>query len=129
MSRLLLFSVAAILVPSGSFSQIATPSGYQLRGFLGVALSEPDPGADFRIIRAVDSDSPACRAGITRGDYIVSVDGRSTAGLKSKDELLNVLRGDPGTTVRLELLSASTSRLDTLIITRVERLLPIEPSR
>lgn len=45
---------------------------------------------------------PAQRAGVQAGDRILSVDGKSTAGL-SVSEVSNNLRGVPGTTVVLEL--------------------------
>ena len=45
---------------------------------------------------------PAQRAGVQAGDRIVSVDGKNTSGL-SVSEVSNNLRGEPGTTVVLEL--------------------------
>ena len=45
---------------------------------------------------------PAQRAGVQAGDRILSVDGKSTKGL-SVSEVSNNLRGEPGTTVVLEL--------------------------
>ncbi len=45
---------------------------------------------------------PAQRAGVLAGDRILSVDGKSTAGL-TVSEVSNNLRGEPGTTVVLEL--------------------------
>ena len=45
---------------------------------------------------------PAQRAGVEAGDCILSIDGKTTNGL-SVSEVSNILRGDPGTTVVLEL--------------------------
>ena len=45
---------------------------------------------------------PAQRAGVLAGDRILSVDGKSTKDLKI-DEVSNNLRGEPGTTVVLEI--------------------------
>lgn len=45
---------------------------------------------------------PAQRAGVEAGDRILSVDGKSTKG-QTVSEVSNALRGDPGTTVVLEL--------------------------
>ena len=45
---------------------------------------------------------PAQRAGVQAGDRILSVDGKTTKGL-SVSEVSNNLRGEPGTTVVLEL--------------------------
>ena len=45
---------------------------------------------------------PAQRAGVQAGDRILSVDGKSTRGL-AVSEVSNMLRGEPGSTVVLEL--------------------------
>ena len=45
---------------------------------------------------------PAQRAGVEAGDRILSVDGKSTEGL-AVSEVSNMLRGEPGSTVVLEL--------------------------
>lgn len=45
---------------------------------------------------------PAQRAGIEAGDKILSIDGKTTKGLKV-NEVSNNLRGEPGTTVVLEI--------------------------
>ena len=45
---------------------------------------------------------PAQRAGILAGDRILSVDGKTTKGL-NVSEVSNMLRGDPGTTVVLDI--------------------------
>lgn len=45
---------------------------------------------------------PAQRAGIEAGDRILTVDGKSTKGM-TVSEVSNALRGDPGTTVVLEI--------------------------
>ena len=45
---------------------------------------------------------PAQRAGVLAGDRIVSVDGKTTKGL-TVSEVSNLLRGEPGSTVVLEL--------------------------
>lgn len=52
---------------------------------------------------------PAQRAGIEAGDRILSVDGKSTKGL-TVSEVSNILRGDPGTTVVLEIEREGTDK-------------------
>ena len=50
---------------------------------------------------------PAKRAGVQPGDVICSVDGQTT-GVESLDAAAELLRGEPGTTVVLELMSESS---------------------
>jgi carboxyl-terminal processing protease len=52
--------------------------------------------------------SPAQKAGITRYDRILGIDGKSTYG-HTLDELVEYMRGDPGTNVRLSLLRDGAS--------------------
>lgn len=52
---------------------------------------------------------PAQRAGVQAGDRILSVDGKSTAGL-TVSEVSNNLRGEPGTTVVLEIEREGVSK-------------------
>jgi carboxyl-terminal processing protease len=60
---------------------------------------------DQRItVRAVINDSPADRAGINPGDIITSIDGVPVKGRKIQ-EAIDGLQGDPGSEVRLTLLS------------------------
>jgi carboxyl-terminal processing protease len=69
------------------------------------------------VVSQVAADSPAHRSGISVGDELRAVDGRSTAGLSPAD-VAGALRGNPGTTVRLVVLHGA--RLTTLTLTRAE---------
>lgn len=60
---------------------------------------------------------PAQRAGVQAGDRILSVDGKSTKGL-AIDEVSNNLRGEPGTTVVLELEREGVNKPFKLSIVR-----------
>ncbi len=84
-------------------------------GIGSIIQQRPRPTAKGRSSRdKVDKDSlwtyavnpyegkPAQRAGIEAGDRILSVDGKSTKGL-TVSEVSNNLRGEPGTTVVLEI--------------------------
>jgi hypothetical protein len=120
---------ARFLTGSSTSAQMAPSNSSGVRGFIGLMVSEPDTEGDFRIIRAVASKGPASLAGVTKGDYIVSIDGQSTASLGTVDELLDLLRGDPGTAVRLELRKAGGTKVETVVITRAAAMLPTGPSR
>ena len=68
-------------------------------GGVGTGLRVRDGVASFA---SVLPDRPLARAGGRDGDVIVAIDGRSVAGL-TRDELIPLVRGEPGTTVSFEL--------------------------
>jgi len=107
----------------------ASPNGIEERGFVGVVISNAPkqaPTGDFRSILSVIPESAAAEAGIRPGDYILSVDGQSTAGMKSYAELLHALQGAPGTRIRLELKRIEGGRIETLTITRGKQLFSVD---
>ncbi len=59
-------------------------------------------GGRLTVVTPIEG-TPAARAGIQPGDVIVSIEGRSTQGM-SIDAAVRLMRGEPGTRVRLELL-------------------------
>jgi len=61
-------------------------------------------------------NSPAAKAGIKAGDKILSVDGIALTG-KNTDDVGKLLKGQPGTTVKLSLLSpGATSPVEKTLI-------------
>jgi len=98
------------------------PQNVEIRGFLGIVVpSSPKsvPTGDFRSILSVIAKTPAAAAGIQSGDYILSVDGRSTAELKSFGELVHLLQGAPDSKVRLELKRIGSGQVEILTLTRI----------
>ena len=75
-------------------------------GGVGVEIF-PDAGA-IRILALLD-DTPASKAGIKSGDLIVQVDGKWVGDLSLK-EVLNRLRGKPGSKVSLTILRRGKDR-------------------
>lgn len=61
--------------------------------------------------------SPAEAAGIKPGDAILQIDGTSTASMTT-DQAVQLIRGPGGTTVKLQLLSASSTKPVTKVLTR-----------
>jgi carboxyl-terminal processing protease len=55
-----------------------------------------------RVVAPIDQ-TPASRSGISAGDYIIRIEGESTIDL-SIDEVVERLRGKPGTTVNVSIL-------------------------
>lgn len=63
----------------------------------------PDATDDgYPMIGEVVDGSPAEMSGVQVGDAVISIDGRATSGL-SVDTLVNQVRGNEGTTVKLEI--------------------------
>ena len=75
-------AVAASTARDGKAAKVALPA------YLGVHLA-PEAGAN-PAVAAVDSDSPAAKAGLKPGDRIEKLDGRDVAGV---DGLAEILRG------------------------------------
>lgn len=83
---------------------------------IGVAL-RTDPRTDELVIENVIPDTPAARAGLTKGEVISRIDDTPTAGLKLK-QCIDELRGAEGTVVRVEVISPDGSATNTMEITR-----------
>lgn len=60
-------------------------------------------------------DTPAFRAGIQPGDYVMAVNSETTAGM-TMDRVLGLLRGKPGTEVMLKILRGGEIQLDVKLI-------------
>ena len=75
-------------------------------------------------IVAVRDDSPAARAGLRPGDYVRTIDDQSTRRLSSIESAA-LLRGEPGSTVRLSLLRGNTSEPYDVALVREE---PVGPN-
>ena len=105
------------------FSVYLDPSSYRrfedsTHGrFSGVGMEVAEVPRGLRVAR-VFPGSPAAAAGIRRGDEIVAVNGRSIAGRPSRVSTA-LIRGRPGTSVTLTVVSAGRSRRERLRRARV----------
>jgi len=82
--------------------------------YLGVRLESPE-GADARgaVVRGVEDDSPAEKAGIQEGDTIVRFDGET---VRSATQLARLVRETPpGRSVKVEVLRDGASRTLTAL--------------
>src|SRR6185295_768818 len=61
----------------------------------------------------------ADKAGLRAGDILLEVDGKSTKG-KNVDDVSKILKGAPGTTVKLEIQRPGEKNSETKILTRDE---------
>jgi carboxyl-terminal processing protease len=70
------------------------------------------------VVVAPLADTPAERAGIQSGDYVLAVDGESVDGSTVNDQVTKI-RGEPGTDVTLTILRGDAAPFD-VTITRAE---------
>lgn len=77
-----------------------------------------------KVISPVD-DTPAFKAGIQPGDYFVEIDGTPIMG-QTLNEVVEKLRGEPGTTVRLKVFREGSEAFDISI---VREHIEVEPVR
>jgi carboxyl-terminal processing protease len=62
------------------------------------------------VVIAPIADTPGERAGIRRGDELVSINGRALEKSVTMDSVVDLLRGKPGTRVELELFRPGTQK-------------------
>ena len=80
----------------------------------------------FITVSAPIPATPAARAGMRPGDRIVEVDGRSVEGWVS-DQAVGLLRGEPGTSVRIGVRRPGVERVITFEVTRAVIQVPSVP--
>lgn len=94
--------------------------------FSGVGLSVTEVRPGLRVVK-VFAGSPAERAGIGIGDTIVSVDGRSIAGLDSVAATARI-KGPEGTEVRVGVRDGGADGVRQVRLTRAEIEVPVVDS-
>lgn len=109
-----LLSTMALLPSVVAQDLIITGSGeLVVNGAVGLHIC----GKDFLHIEHVYLDTPAWKAGIRKGDLLISVDGISVEGL-TVSEITSKIRGENGTKVTVEVESAATHQRKTVELTR-----------
>jgi carboxyl-terminal processing protease len=91
--------------------------------FEGVGMSVEKDTRGLRVLNVFDG-SPAKQAGIRPQDLIVSVDGRSIAGLSS-DLATGRIKGPAGTSVTLEVFTPGASDTRTVRVKREKITVPV----
>jgi carboxyl-terminal processing protease len=81
-------------------------------GGVGLIISKIDRGVE--VVSPIEG-TPAYRAGVNAGDLIVAVDGESVVDLDI-DEVLSVLRGEPGSSVTMTIVRGKSLRFDVRVV-------------
>lgn len=81
---------------------------------IGVSISKEK---DFTVVKSVEKEAPAEKAGIKVGDVITEIDGVSTEELKI-DDIIKKLRGSEGTKITLKIKRKDTEEPINLTLTR-----------
>ena len=95
--------------------------------FEGVGMTVEEDRRGLRVLNVFDG-SPAKRKGIRKGDLIVSVNGRSLAGVNS-EVATGRIKGRAGTSVKLEVITPETRKRRELRVTRRRIEVPVARSR
>jgi carboxyl-terminal processing protease len=94
---------------------------------VGMELSKGSENGPPKI-KGVVSAGPAAQAGIEPGWILLSINGTNTAG-RSMSECVSLVRGEAGTTVRLELADPAHGRTNKVTLTREKILTPGSPAK
>ena len=81
---------------------------------------------DFITITQSFENCPAQKAGLKVGDVLVEIDGQSTEG-RSSDDVMNILKGFPGTEVELTIQRLGEATTQKITMTRDEVVVPNVP--
>ena len=95
--------------------------------FEGVGMTVEEDRRGLRVLTVFD-DSPAQAAGIAEGDLILSVDGRSIAGVNS-ELATGRIKGPAGSEVKLEVFTPGEEDSRTMTVERERIDVPVTESR
>jgi carboxyl-terminal processing protease len=95
--------------------------------FEGVGMNVEEARRGLKVIRVFEG-APARKAGISEGDLILAVNGRSIAGVNS-EVATGRIKGPSGTSVRLEVLTPGDSRPRTVRVERARIEVPVASGR
>jgi carboxyl-terminal processing protease len=95
--------------------------------FEGVGMSVEEDRRGLKVLGVFDG-SPAKAAGIAKGDLIVSVNGRSIAGVNS-EVATGRIKGPAGSSVKLEILSPGAEDTRTVRVKRERIDVPVAEGR
>ena len=85
-------------------------------GGIGIVV-EFDPDADRITVMSPLPDTPAIAAGIRAGDQILAIDDKNVEGFQIR-EAVDLMRGDPGTEIRLSILHLGEDEPEEITLNR-----------
>ena len=94
------------------FKEMQIDTSGELSG-VGIQLSLDKDTKELVVVSPIEG-SPASRAGVQPKDVIVSIDGKATKGMSTEDAV-KLIRGQPGTSVKLQ-LRRSGKLVDTALV-------------
>ncbi|MGH7959675.1 MAG: S41 family peptidase, partial [Opitutaceae bacterium] len=129
LSRSALHGMVETLDPHSEFLEKKDNQEFEedLTGEFGGVGIQVETRQNRIVVIAPLAGTPSERAGIQRGDEIVSIDGKPVDTSGNGDEIISRLRGQPRTRVLLGLFRPSTQ--DTLSLTLVREIIKIESVR
>ncbi|MBD3182840.1 PDZ domain-containing protein [Candidatus Poribacteria bacterium] len=88
-------------------------------GGLGIEISLTNMNGYERltVMSVLGDDTPAYKAGVETGDYIIAIEGESTMGI-SLEKAKQKLRGEPGTKVEITVLREGEDNPVDIVVTR-----------
>ncbi|BAK83427.1 S41 family peptidase [Komagataeibacter medellinensis] len=89
--------------------------------FGGLGLEVQGEDGHVRVVSPID-DTPAARAGIKPGDFIVAIDGKNIDG-QALDQVVTQMRGKPDTRITLTLIREKTPK--PIIVTLTRAIIPL----
>jgi carboxyl-terminal processing protease len=92
---------------------------------IGLTVSQVEQGLE---VQSVFPKSPAQRAGISSGDLIVSVEGKSIAG-ESSEESTGKIKGPEGSDVTIGVHDAASGKVHQVDVTREQISVPVVTTR
>ncbi len=95
--------------------------------FEGVGMNVEEDRRGLRVTRVFEG-SPAEKAQIKQGDFVITVDGKSIAGVSS-DVATARIKGEAGTKVKLEVLDPDEGTPRTIELTRAKIEVPVAEGR
>lgn len=90
---------------------------HQQFGGIGVRIGFLGPAHRLAIVAPPDAGTPAARAKLQPGDFILTINDQPTEGIKMND-VLRLVRGEPGSLLRLKIESPSETAPRTVELVR-----------
>lgn len=76
---------------------------------IGVTITMENENSEYVLVMKASENSPAYKSGIRTGDYIIKADGVDLKG-KNTSEVSSVIKGKPGTDVKITVLRDSVEK-------------------